>query len=185
MPNSTEATESLSEPQDDLQWQIERYVLADATLDRASFEHRMLEDPQLALAVAKAVEDLAEISAAANLPDREPVVHNNENHHKGRSRRIMQIMAATAATILIVFLASRPETSSSSSSSNAPVAAEDDTLSQVAENWLVLHPAEFAEMDDVEAEPWESLDQEYMGLTSEDEDWIEAAAQALIEERNS
>ena len=47
------------------QWQALRYVLDDPTLDRAAFEQRMLEQADLALAVADAVGQISLVQSAA------------------------------------------------------------------------------------------------------------------------
>ena len=49
-----------------LEWEACRYVLEDPTLDRQAFELRMLDDVELALAVARAMSDVELLRAASH-----------------------------------------------------------------------------------------------------------------------
>lgn len=53
---------------DDLQWEVDAFVLGDPSIDVQAFEARMLDDPELALRVADAVEELAWLAAGAQAP---------------------------------------------------------------------------------------------------------------------
>ena len=46
-------------------WDIDAYLLGDPTVDQHAIEQRMLDDPDFALQVAQAVEDLEVMSEVA------------------------------------------------------------------------------------------------------------------------
>lgn len=102
------------------QWDVDRYLLSDASLDRDAFEQRMLEDLSLAKQVASSVADLQAISSAASLPLRHSVA---VKLHPVSSWS----MLAAAAALLIAFTAWQL--------SNAP---NEDQLSQIADNWVAF-----------------------------------------------
>lgn len=166
------------------QWEVDRYVLNDETLDRTKFESRMLADERLAWAVMEAVEQMEVLSATV------------QSTTSGEVTQVARVPSATAggwmpsavsgwrllgragllvaATILLILLvqASLPDARPVASGSGT------DDLSAVAEQWLALDAA----TDDGENYVTSSaLEGEVVEASAED-DWMVEAAQQFFQE---
>lgn len=111
-------------------WDVERYVLGDASLDRPAFEAKMSEDVALALAVADCVERMHLLSVACEaLP--EP---SQRTWTRGRVAGWCVACAALAAMLAGVL--AWPTTKVTETM--PPTASQNIDLSAVATYWLAL-----------------------------------------------
>lgn len=115
-----------------LEWEIDRYVLGDDTLDREAFEARMATEVPLALAVAKAVEDMHAVALACQSSG------ERLEREASRTRRWYPAPIALGASMLLAvglgFYALKH---------NAASRYSADTLgiSAVAESWIAIRNA--------------------------------------------
>ncbi len=132
-----------------LDWDAYRYVLDDPSLDRAAFEARMLDDVELALAVAQAVAHVdqlraASFSAAPVSSVATPAVASTRSSASGPAGWRLSSLAALAAGLLLAIgllnfvLDQRPGASA--------VALSGTGQSQVVEHWLALQRAELVDV---------------------------------------
>lgn len=156
---------------EDLQWDIERYVLLDETLDRDAFEARMLEDERLALAVAEAVDHMEMLTTACRVssdsspPKAWPVF--------AWSMRIGVGLAVAAGLLIATGLLSP-----NWSQGDGQAIGETEELSAVAEQWLVMDADGDADESLITPVSWEWEP----GLMAEEEDWMLEAAQQFFQE---
>ncbi len=172
----------------DRQWEIDRYLLGDPTLDRDAFEQRMLNDVSLAEQVAASVAqlELIELSAiAAGLPQALVV----SPHRRRESRQVMTVWAllATVATLLVALANWRDGSSKSvdTPSVTFELAASDLQLAEIAEYWLATENANLISLE--EEVSTEAFVNSRRGTQTEPEsveptDWlVEAATQFYSE----
>ena len=155
------------------QWDIDRYLLSDPSLDRDAFEQRMLDDLSLAEQVAASVADLNTISSAARLP------HKTSRFAKP-ARFSGWSMLVTAAALLMTVSAWQLRNSSN-----------DDQLSQIANNWVAfegLTTVESLEPITTEEQSNESPDNSNPDNadadTAEQSDWLVEAAREFYLAKN-
>ncbi|MEM8734946.1 MAG: hypothetical protein AAGG44_12020 [Planctomycetota bacterium] len=167
-----------------LEWQIERYVLGDEGLDRDAFEDRLVEEPDLAWRVAKAVDDLMVLKgAAAGLSIRdEPQAYSTAANststlaadEQSKVGHVWRTLAALAAMALVcIGLA----WSVSQIDSEPRYTASAQEMSEIAESWLALNPVSYEPLADESADYWAFDDDEWMDaeLNSDEEeadDWL-------------
>lgn len=173
---------------DELQWRIQRYVAGDETFDRDTFEAEMLEDTSLALAVADAVEELGQISAATHLAhasQASSAAHGNSAKSPQTARlpfvNWWRMAASLAALMLISFMISRGDFLGTQTANQEP--NFQSPLSDVAENWLVLNEPTYEEAIVSDLIPPESLD--FAPATDLENDWMAEATFALYDELDS
>ena len=168
---------------DDLQWEIERYLLDDPTLDREAFEQRMLNDVSLAEQVATAVAHMQLIAEAVDSTSTHRVTKATPTAPAvltGRTAFDQWIyrssILASAAALLIAVTAWQYRSHK-----------DDDQLARIADNWsafenltteealgLVLasesHSLDVLHDDALQGEPNDSA-------AIEQSDWLVEAAQ--------
>ncbi len=108
----------------EMQWNIDRYLLDDPTLDREAFEQQMLADDSLAEQVAASVANFQVLSQAASIlsaPTLPPV------RSRALSRPALWATLTAAAILLVAFTGWRFMKVSS-----------DDQLARIADNWTAI-----------------------------------------------
>lgn len=169
------------------QWDVERYLLDDPSLNRDEFEARMLDDEQLALAVADEVELLQRVVAACREPV-SAVTHGPKSNHI-TWHRIATIGLAIAATLLVALLVrmNHETRQTAQETQRTPHSQPSDPLQvqmrAVAEQWVALDVSYDADetssaASDLVAEP--AFD---VGL--DEEDWMLQAAREFFLELES
>ncbi len=174
-------------PEEARQWDVDRYVLGDDTLDRESFEARMATDEQLAWQVAQSVGQVACFSSAAELAsdDRgqaspnsvpaKPMIPAKQaiSVRPVPARLMWTALATVAATVLVAScwgLLGRNSTGSADA-----IAAQD--LPAVAAHWLALES---------EGEGEETLISNALEMDSTEkwveDDWMVEAAQQFFQQ---
>ncbi len=78
-------------------WDIEGYLLDDPSVDREQFEQRMLDDPNLAIQVASAVERLQSVAAVASKS-----LHAREASVAVAVPGLARVLLALAASVVTV-----------------------------------------------------------------------------------
>jgi anti-sigma-K factor RskA len=152
----------------DSQWDIDRYLLSDPTLDRDAFEQRMLDELSLAELVAASVACLHAISSAARTAAISsaivsPLTSQNGNH-RGAYRWAMLVSAAVLLMAVSVW--------------QFRSTANDDQLSLIADNWVAIEnltTAESLELIATEDQSNEDQSNESQAET-EQSDWMVEAA---------
>lgn len=172
---------------EELQRDIDRYVLNDETLDRGAFESRMIENEQIAWAVANTVADLEKISAVCRS---EPAVESasvTSATLASATNRVggnWSVVLATLASVVLLAVLSQFAWERSDSFV-AQVATERPQLTQLAENWIAMTENEggtedelltttVSEQDRVDGEDW-----------GDSSDWMLEAAQQFFQELES
>ena len=173
------------QPAPELQWQIDRYVLGDADMDRTAFEEFMLQDEQVAWWVAKSVQEHLNTARAAKRVPHSDAEHlqvaarqSNPSQERSSRRLFVSLLVTSAAIFLAVLW------NSSGTPENHNVAPQN-TFSQIADNWVALGEAELVQSS-LETDPeWELVSFEpELGLgqnlesplEDEEEDWMLQAA---------
>ena len=148
-----------------VQWDIDRYLLSDPTLDRDAFEQRMLDDLSLAEQVAVSVADLQAISSGARSAASTAMAAPRTSSSRFSQTTYRWALLATAAALLIAVSAWQFRSTSS-----------DAQLSLIADNWVTfenLTGAESLELIATENQPDEyQTDAE----SAEQSDWLVEAA---------
>ena len=143
--NFNQAKKNISNS-NDLQWDIDRYLLSDPTLDRDVFEQRMFVDLALAEQVAVSVEDLQAITSVARSASASAAFASSRNFtSRYKSAAFRWTLLATAAALLIAVSAWQFRSTSS-----------DTQLSLIADNWIAfenLTAAESLELVATEGHP--------------------------------
>ena len=174
------------------QWDIDRYVLRDESLDREAFESRMFENEQLALAVADAVGELEKISGVCrSLAWLEPVAELSGSAISARDPALGNravgnwvVVLATLATVILLAVLSQ----FAWRQSNSRVAlgqSETVQLTQLAENWIAMKDIEVAIEDKVLITTVTDSDGADAADAEDSADWILEAAQQFFEEWES
>ena len=169
-----------------LAWQIERYVLGDEalgdeTVDRTEFEERMAEDPELALAVARAVYDLEQISEAALLPRRLSTTLSKDSFPT--PARWLAAIGTVAMILVCVFSLSdlgKAGRDPYIASTNTSELGESGSLLEVAENWLAFNTSEIQENGLSAQGITEQANTEQNFELDFDNDWMQEAAQQFF-----
>ena len=178
------------------QWDLDRYVLGDSCLDRDAFEDKLAQDDRLALALARTVGELGQLTnACRDIECREarplealPIKKTaavRVSHRGSRHRRIWAAVSLVAAASLVVSLA----VNSGRQPTNQMV---DDAslLSAVAERWLVFDDVQETDDDmqdlglveDITSGTESSL---FTDGAAEESDWIVEAGQEYYRELES
>ena len=152
------------------QWDIDRYLLSDPTLDRDAFEQRMLDDLSLAEQVAVSVADLQAISSGALSAASTAMAAPRTSSSRFSQTTYRWALLATAAALLIAVSAWQFRSTSS-----------DAQLSLIADNWVTfenLTGAESLELIATENQLGENQPDEYQtdAESAEQSDWLVEAA---------
>ncbi len=126
---------------DDLQWEIDRYLLGDPTLDRDAFELQMLDDVSLAEQVAASVGAMELIEVAACSVTRPDIQATIPCRRSTVAAGIpVWAMLATVATVLIAvaYWRNLPNEAIHATRASTEFAESDRLLSQIAEHWLAF-----------------------------------------------
>jgi hypothetical protein len=160
------------------QWDIDRYLLSDPSLDRDAFEQQMLDDIWFAEQVANSVADLQSISFAARstLSKTSAVPHVSPIPYSEAIYRWAPIV--TAAVILIAVSAWQFRSPSN-----------DDQLSLIADNWVAfenLTTVESLELiaNDGHFNEVQSADDQADTESNEQSDWLVEAAREFYLAKN-
>ena len=184
-----------------LQWDVDRYLLLDPSFDRDAFEQRMFEDVELAEMVAGSVADLHAISAAARLSDKvtsstsstsealgcrnsEPtalaaglevvVHHERQSNLSARSqRRAYWAISVTAALLLLTVSVWKLGGTSN-----------EEQLSQIADNWAAFEGLTTGETLELIANDDPATETQNDAEASEQTDWLVEAAREFYLAKN-
>lgn len=125
--------------EDELRWDIDRYLLHDPEMDRDAFEQRMLEDPRIAMAVGNAVEQLMLIKAANLEVDQAVDIRVEPIREVDHRQGWLRVAAAVAALLLIAVLFGMLRSLDGPAVVQTPQETNESwNISDVAENWVVL-----------------------------------------------
>ena len=166
----------------DSQWEVDRYLLSDPSLDRDAFEQRMFEDLSLAERVAESVAALQAISSAARVSARASAISattiKSQLTSKNPTSPCYQATYRWATLVTAAVVLMTVSVWQFRNTSN------DDQLSQIADNWVAfesLTTAESLELIATEDQPSEKpLDVE----TNEESDWLVEAAREFYLAKN-
>lgn len=123
----------------DRQWQIDRYLLDDPTLDRETFEQQMLADVSLAEQVAASVVNLQDLKiAAASAATSTVAIAPSTDDSVHGSRIPVWATLATVAALLLGIICWHQAPSPTDVKSSAEISANEVQLSQMAEHWLAF-----------------------------------------------
>lgn len=160
--------------QTEMQWNIDRYLLDDPTLDREAFEQQMLSDELLAEQVAASVANLhllAQAACSVKTPSTQPA-----RHHLVSSPALWSIL--TSAAVLIVAVSSWQFIERSN----------DKQLARIADNWSAIenlstsesldlvYAADVSDIPTIESSSSLPADDATDGDTREQSDWLVEAA---------
>lgn len=178
---------------EDRVWHIERYVLADPTLDRRAFEAAMAEDLELALAVAESVEQLQGLALVCREHPRRVTRGPSEaGAARGlarRSQRLALVASAVAAGLLLAFFpwaGHRPARELAGFSQPSASRGAEQQLAAVAQQWIDLTsidvrigtvPGPAGELAEFEGHSPANL--------PDDQDWMLQVSAAFFEESES
>ena len=173
-----------------LEWDAYRYVLDDPTLDRSAFEARMLDDVDLALAVADAWSGIDRLRAASFIvcptpPARPlaPVATERQSRNARSGWQLSSLAALATALLLAVGLVNYRIHVAPSRAAHASVAKLN-----LAESWLAMRQTELVDMStnlvDVSSNFENTKDENAQGEpdgfaaadSSSDDDWLMNAA---------
>ncbi len=131
-----------------LDWEVYRYVLDDPTLDRAAFEALMLDDMNLALAVAEAVQHVDSLRAASFIAPPVPIQSQQPDQSQQPSTvyrsaatsgwQLSSLAALAAAFLLAIGLLNFQLTHKSAVS-------YESANKVLADNWLALLETELVD----------------------------------------
>ena len=157
------------------QWDIDRYLLSDPTLDRDAFEQRMLDDLSLAEQVAVSVADLQAISSVACSAASMAIAAPRTSSSRFSPTTNRWALLASAASLLIAVSAWQVRSVSS-----------DSQLSLIADNWVTFENlTDAASLELIATEhqlsenlPGENQSGEYQtdAESAEQSDWLVEAA---------
>lgn len=162
-----------------VQWDIDRYLLSDPSLDRNAFEQRMMNDLSLAEKVATAVADLQVISSAARTrADAPSTVTPPTSLNVDRSGTYRWASLAAAAVLVIAVSIWQFRSSSN-----------EDQLSLIADNWVAFENLTTAESLELIATEDQSTDDQRAedqtdAVSNEQSDWLVEAAREFYLARN-
>ncbi len=128
---------------DERQWEIDRYLLDDPTLDRDAFELQMLDDVSLAEQVAATVGSLELIELAASSATHQ-VIHTTVSFKRSFVAVPVWAVLATVASILIAvaFWRNLPNEAADHVAVSFEFGESDRLLPLIAEHWLAFeHPS--------------------------------------------
>jgi hypothetical protein len=172
----------------DRQWDIDRYLLDDPTLDRDAFEQQMLDDPALAEQVATSVAQwkILEIAAKSVQPSKRlddmPSIPTGSGLSVG-SWAVLATVALMLVALSLWSLFSNPAPRGVVVASK--LAASERLLSQIAERWLdVESPQVYVQEEELISESDLGLrrgEQTEMEL-SDQSDWLFEAARQFYQE---
>jgi hypothetical protein len=145
-----------------LQWEVDRYLLCDPSLDRDAFEQRMLEDFKLAELVANSVADLQSISSAVQA-NRLPV----RSSPIAKPKRIAYIALLITAALVLLTVSVR----------QLRQTATEAQLSQIADNWVAFEGLTTGESLDLIATEYSPTENQVDSDANEQSDWLVEAAQ--------
>jgi len=161
------------------QWEVDRYLLSDPSFDRDAFEQRMLEDLSLAELVAASFADLQAISTAARAyaiesANSASTVKPQLISKNATSPNVYRWAILVAAAVVLI----------SVSVWQFRNTANDDQLSQIADNWVSIEgltTAQSLELIATEDQPNEiPTDAE----ANEQFDWLVEAAREFYLAKN-
>lgn len=137
-------------------WDVERYLLGDATLDSEAFEAQMLDDPRLAYEVSAAVDRLANLEAACSLEvgvlsgvERQTQASSDKQPSSwflglssSRFSQVQVVVGVLAASLLLVVTI---RFASTDRAAQSPEFATQDkqVLTEVADRWLAFSDVSF------------------------------------------
>ena len=156
------------------QWDIDRYLLSDPTLDRDAFEQRMLDDLSLAEQVAVSVADLQAISSVACSAASIAIAAPRTSSSRFSPTTYRWALLASAAALLIAVSAWQVLSVSS-----------DAQLSLIADNWVTFENFTGESLELIATEhqlsenlPGENQSGEYQtdAESAEQSDWLVEAA---------
>lgn len=157
------------------QWDIDRYLLSDPTLDRDAFEQRMLDDLSLAEQVAVSVADLQAISSVACSAASIAIAAPRTSSSRFSPTTNRWALLASAASLLIAVSTWQVRSVSS-----------DSQLSLIADNWVTFENlTDAASLELIATEhqlsenlPGENQSGEYQtdAESAEQSDWLVEAA---------
>lgn len=140
-------------------WDVERYLLGDATLDSEAFEAQMLDDPRLAYEVSAAVDRLANLEAACSLEvgvlsgvERQTQVSSEKQPSSwflglssSRFSQAQVVVCVLAASLLLVVTI---RFASTDRAAQSPELATQDkqVLTEVADRWLAFSDVSFSDV---------------------------------------
>lgn len=153
-----------------LQWDVDRYLLSDPSLDRDAFEQQMLEDLELAELVAASVADLRVIVSAAQLSETVPVDSSSTSKSQ---RKAYWAMLVTAAAVLLMVSVWQLRSSPT-----------DDQLSQIADNWVAFEGLTTGEALELIANEEQALENHADAESNEQADWLVEAAREFYLAKN-
>lgn len=153
-----------------LQWDVDRYLLSDPSLDRDAFEQRMLEDLELAELVAASVTDLQVIASAVRQPETVSAVSFSTTKFQQKTYWAMLVTAAAVLLTVSVW--------------QLRSATNDDQLSQIADNWVAFEGLTTGEALELIANEEQSLENHADAESNEQADWLVEAAREFYLAKN-
>lgn len=176
----------------EVQLDVDRYVLQDESLDRDAFEARMLENEELALAVADAVAEWGKISAVCRTqavteltglrsPSHGAVVCRAGENRVGGNWGV--ILATLASVVLVAVLSQISWRPTDSLVTQGP--QETPQLTQLAENWIAMTPIEDVTADELLTTAVSDLERAESEEWGDNSDWMVEAAQQFFQELES
>lgn len=171
-------------------WDAYRYVLDDPTLDRAAFETRMLDDVDLALAVAEAVSHVDSLRAASFIAAPADLTVSSERTAGAKITgwRMSSLIALAAGLLLAIGLVNyqllnRQVLNTHGQAGSLPPTSQANSLEQnLAESWLAIRQTEIVDgssnLVDASTNFESPRDDENLldAVDSVDEDWLMDAA---------
>lgn len=166
-----------------LDWDAYRYVLDDPTLDRLAFEARMLDNVELALAVAEAMAHVDTLRAASFISTRS---HHRQAVDQPHNWKLTSLAALSAALLLAIGLVNYGISHSSSN----PVAQSGANEQHLAESWLAIRQTELVDVStnlvDVSSNLEATRDDDALTESeSTDDDWLLDAAREFYAQREA
>lgn len=173
-----------------LDWNAYRYVLDDPTLDRAAFETRMLDDVDLALAVAEAMSHVDSLRAASFIaaPADVAITAERTAGETITGWRLSSLIALAAGLLLTIGLVNyqlldRQLPNTRGQAGSLPPTSQANLLEQtLADSWLAIRQTEIVDgssnLVDVSTNFESPRDDENLldAVDSVDEDWLMDAA---------
>ena len=125
-------------------WEIQRYILGDPTLDVEQFEQQMLDNPEMALAVA---DEVASIHLLATCDSPSPAGTGDalglpSSNSLGASKSPWVLLGFAASLLVCIFTwLGQPGPRFPDASSTASTRVSEASLEEFAEQWISLQVA--------------------------------------------
>ena len=177
----------------DGEWDIERYLLDDPSLDSQAFEDRMLHDEALALAVSEGVRRLELLARASDslsppassTPVQASLANDGKRQSVGIGFALVVAAAGLAASLLMAVIWSQwvEHRGLAEATVHLPGGtSSDEKISAVASRWLAIQLDNSHSLDD--AHVGEARSSEDLHFTSASFEWLEQGEQATNSDVN-